>query len=520
MPLEVKDLSVFLASGEVVTEHISFQIEKGKMLSIVGSSGAGKTTICKAIMGLLGSTYKATGEVWFQGKNLLSLSKKECQKIYGKEICFIMQNPMTAFNPSLRVGKQLEKTFLQHHARTSKDEMFSLFDKTLRQLGLEDTERILKSYPFTLSGGMLQRLMITAALINQPQILVADEATTAIDACNRVELMKELKSLWNFVRNPNYWGEEPEVDSFSIKNIPDNDAKILALKNGEIDFISGIKNVSAESYDEISQTEGFGAKIDEKALQTYYVGYNLNDTIFGDQVIREAISDAIDKDAVVESIYGGLHGKADTFFSSDLPYCDVEQATTTFDIDAANKLLDEAGYTDSDGDGIREKDGTKISADFLYQTGSASDDNLAVYICDQAKKIGIELTPNSAVMMDWYAMVQGGQYGLTIFKTQGGFYDPANVVTNINPQTSMDPILMLIGTTKPEMAELVSELDASTDETRIQEIYNTILTTIADENLTTPLVYMHQLAIYSDKVKDYTFPMDSNFTSIQNIKVK
>lgn len=106
MPLEVKDLSVFLASGEVVTEHISFQIEKGKMLSIVGSSGAGKTTICKAIMGLLGSTYKATGEVWFQGKNLLSLSKKECQKIYGKEICFIMQNPMTAFNPSLRVGNR------------------------------------------------------------------------------------------------------------------------------------------------------------------------------------------------------------------------------------------------------------------------------------------------------------------------------------------------------------------------------------------------------------------------------
>lgn len=86
MPLEVKDLSVFLASGEVVTEHVSFQIENGKMLSIVGSSGAGKTTICKAIMGLLGSTYKATGEVCFQGKNLLSLSKKECQKIYGKEI--------------------------------------------------------------------------------------------------------------------------------------------------------------------------------------------------------------------------------------------------------------------------------------------------------------------------------------------------------------------------------------------------------------------------------------------------
>ena len=195
MPLEVKDLTISLASGELVAENISFQIEKGEMLSIVGSSGAGKTTICKAIMGLLGSAYQATGQIVFQGMNLLDLTKKERKQVYGKEICFIMQNPMTAFNPSIRVGKQLEKTYRLHHNRFSKMEMHSLFDKILRRLGLEDTDRILKSYPFSLSGGMLQRLMITAALINEPQILIADEATTAIDACNRMELMKELKQL-------------------------------------------------------------------------------------------------------------------------------------------------------------------------------------------------------------------------------------------------------------------------------------------------------------------------------------
>ena len=182
-------------------------------------------------------------------------------------------------------------------------------------------------------------------------------------------------------------------------------------------------------------------------------------------------------------------------------------------------MLDDAGYVDTDGDGIREKDGANISAAFLYQTGSDSDDNLVVYICDQAQKIGIELTPQSAAMMDWYAMVQSGDYGLTVFKTQGGFYDPANVITNINPDTSMDPIVMLLGSTQPELAELVAELDSSTDETRIQEIYQTILTTIAEDELTTPLVYMHQLAIYSDKITDYTFPMDSNFTSVQNMKI-
>ena len=326
--------------------------------------------------------------------------------------------------------------------------------------------------------------------------------------------------IWNFVRNPNYWGEAPDVDSFSIKYIPDNDAKILAMQNGEVDFLSGIKNISAESFEQMEQTEGFQAQADEKSLQTYYVGYNLSDPIFGDQTVREAISSAVDKDAIVESIYGGLYDKADTFFSRNLPYCDVEQTIYNFDLDHANQILDEAGYTDTDGDGIREKDGVKLSASFMYQTGSASDDNLVVYICDQASKIGIELTPQSAQMMDWYAMVQSGEYGLTIFKTQGGYYDPASVVTNINPATSMDPILMQIGVSQPEIAALVNELDSSADEARIQEIYSTILTTMADQCLTTPLIYTRQLTVYSDTVSSYTFPTDASFTSVQNIHLK
>ena len=326
--------------------------------------------------------------------------------------------------------------------------------------------------------------------------------------------------IWNFVRNPNYWGEAPDVDSFSIKCIPDNDAKILAMQNGEVDFLSGIKNISAESFEQMEQTEGFQAQADEKSLQTYYVGYNLSDPIFGDQTVREAISSAVDKDAIVESIYGGLYDKADTFFSRNLPYCDVEQTIYNFDLDHANQILDEAGYTDTDGDGIREKDGVKLSASFMYQTGSASDDNLVVYICDQASKIGIELTPQSAQMMDWYAMVQSGEYGLTIFKTQGGYYDPASVVTNIHPATSMDPILMQIGVSQPEIAALVNELDSSADEARIQEIYSTILATMADQCLTTPLIYTRQLTVYSDTVSSYTFPTDASFTSVQNIHLK
>lgn len=193
MPLEVKDLKITLSSGEIIADNISFQIEKGQMLSIVGSSGAGKTTVCKAIMGLLGANDKIEGKIMFQGENLLTLPKKKQRQIYGKEICFIMQNPMTAFNPSIRIGKQLGKTYLRHHDKVPKAELLAQFESTLKRLGLEDTKRILKNYPFALSGGMLQRIMIAAALINQPQMLVADEATTAIDACNKMVLMKQLR---------------------------------------------------------------------------------------------------------------------------------------------------------------------------------------------------------------------------------------------------------------------------------------------------------------------------------------
>ena len=192
MLLEVKDLNISLTSEKSVAEHISFRLGQGEMLSIVGSSGAGKTTICKAIMGLLGNTYRADGEILFQGEDLLDLPERKRQTIYGKEICLIMQNPMTAFNPSIRVGRQMEKTYLLHHGKTPRQEMQRLFAAILQKLGLEDTQRILNSYPFTLSGGMLQRLMIAAALMCQPALLVADE--TATDACNRIGLMRELKS--------------------------------------------------------------------------------------------------------------------------------------------------------------------------------------------------------------------------------------------------------------------------------------------------------------------------------------
>lgn len=195
MALDVRNLTISLNTGEKMADNISFRIGEGEMLSIVGSSGAGKTTICRAIMGLLETNYITQGMIDYSGENLLNLSKGRLQQIYGKEVCYILQNPMTAFNPSLRIGKQLERTYLRHNDAASKAEIFARVDPIMGRLGMEDTKRIWKSYPFALSGGMLQRVMIATALMNSPRLLIADEVTTAIDACNRMALMKELRKL-------------------------------------------------------------------------------------------------------------------------------------------------------------------------------------------------------------------------------------------------------------------------------------------------------------------------------------
>ncbi len=170
MLLEVKDLNISLASGKCVAEHISFQLDPGKCSPSLAAPARERPLSAKQLWDCWGNTYRADGEILFQGEDLLDLPERKRQTIYGKEICLIMQNPMTAFNPSIRVGRQMEKTYLLHHGKTPRQEMQRLFATILQKLGLEDTQRILNSYPFTLSGGMLQRLMIAAALMCQPAL--------------------------------------------------------------------------------------------------------------------------------------------------------------------------------------------------------------------------------------------------------------------------------------------------------------------------------------------------------------
>lgn len=196
--LEVKDLSIeFHDRGvrEKVVSHVSFSMDQGEILGIVGESGSGKTMTALTIAGLLKSHAEIPGgEILFAGSDLLKLDEKERRKIKGKDISMIFQEPMTALNPTMKIGKQVEET-LRIHTDLKKKERMERAYQALTDAELAHPEEIYHKYPHELSGGMRQRVMIAAAVIQRPKLLIADEPTTALDVYTQEQILKLLGKL-------------------------------------------------------------------------------------------------------------------------------------------------------------------------------------------------------------------------------------------------------------------------------------------------------------------------------------
>ena len=197
--LEVKNLhtSFFTDAGEVqAVNGVSFNLEKGKILGIVGESGSGKSVTAYSIMSILADTGKVTeGEIYYKGENVLEYDKKRIHSFRGKNVSIIFQDPMTSLNPVFTIGNQLEEAILLHTKR-NKREAKEHAVKMLELVGVNEPRKRVKQYPYELSGGMRQRVMIAMALACEPDILIADEPTTALDVTIQaqiLELMQELQ---------------------------------------------------------------------------------------------------------------------------------------------------------------------------------------------------------------------------------------------------------------------------------------------------------------------------------------
>ncbi|MGO5114702.1 ABC transporter ATP-binding protein [Candidatus Avoscillospira sp. LCP25S3_F1] len=196
--LDIRDLSIIYATDDGVTEALNgayLQLRKGESLGLVGETGAGKTTLARGIMRLIPNPPGkiVSGQVFYDGRDIMELSEKEMRALRGRQISMIFQDPMTSLNPVMTVGEQIREVIITHHPNLSKAESRKQAEEMLEMVGIVASRY--DDYPHQFSGGMKQRVVIAIALACNPQLLIADEPTTALDVTIQAQVLEMIHGL-------------------------------------------------------------------------------------------------------------------------------------------------------------------------------------------------------------------------------------------------------------------------------------------------------------------------------------
>ncbi|WYE06441.1 nickel ABC transporter substrate-binding protein [Fusobacterium animalis] len=325
---------------------------------------------------------------------------------------------------------------------------------------------------------------------------------------------------YHFIRNPNYWGKKPEVESFDIKIIPDNDAKLLALQSGEIDMILGSNNISYDVLKRFIDSDKLKGKLSDKKDVTRFMGLNVSKEPFNNKTVRLAISKAINRKDISNNIFNGFEVEAKNILSENLPYCNVKIGGYDYNLDEANKLLDEAGWK-INSNGIREKNGIELKGELLFLAGISDEETLAIKICDDLMKIGIKLIPKNLERNSLYQTISKGEFNAALQTTYGLPYDPFLFISNLNKKNIGDN-LVAQGMINVEGSEnLVLDVNTMIDDTKIQMQYKKILTNLNNEAALIPITYKKQSILYNkEKIKDYVFYSIPSLYDIRNLIIE
>ena len=327
--------------------------------------------------------------------------------------------------------------------------------------------------------------------------------------------------VYTFVRNPYYDRGEPDVDIFHVKVIPDNDAKLLALRNGEVDMLLSANNMSYDAYQELRQDTSFSTLTSDAVIQTRILGINPVSQPFEDVEIRQAVNYAINKESICQNIFSGVEVPAESVMDPALPYCDIDTGSYHYSPEQAVKLLEDAGWFDVDGDGVREKDGVKLSTSISCSSDLAMLEDVTAAVAEDLKAVGFEVTTSSKETMTYYQDVNRGEYGIGIGITFNIPMDPFQFVANLRREPMRDNMVAQGLQSLPDSDALINSLYSMTEDAEIQEVYNSILQTLHDDAVIIPLSRVKGIvAFQNEEIAGYTFASEPDYYNIALVDLK
>lgn len=309
-----------------------------------------------------------------------------------------------------------------------------------------------------------------------------------------------------FERNENYWGELPEIEKITVKVIPDNQTRIMALESGEIDLIFGKNMLDADAISQYVESDEFEVALSDPT-STRHIVLNTTNDILNDTSVRQALQHATNRKAISEGIFYGLEKPADTLYATTVPYCDIDLEPYEYNTDTASAMLKEAGWTMGD-DGVREKDGKKLELDLLYNSDSVTEKTISEYLQSEYLKLGISLNIHGEEEQSYRDNMKAGNFDMVFNICWGIPYDPQSSLAAMRAPVYGDYAAQLGLADKEEIDQAITSILTTTDETERQELYEYVLTRLHEDAVYIPLTFECNKALYTTELQGVHFGTD------------
>ncbi|MBL6451115.1 MAG: nickel ABC transporter, nickel/metallophore periplasmic binding protein [Faecalibacterium prausnitzii] len=309
-----------------------------------------------------------------------------------------------------------------------------------------------------------------------------------------------------FERNENYWGKAPAIRKITVKVIPDNQTRIMALESGEIDLIFGKNMIDADAISQYLDSDRFTVGLSDPT-STRHIVMNTTREILGDPAVRKALQHATDRQTISDGIFYGLEQPADTLYATTVPYCNVGLKPYEYSTETAAQILDEAGWV-LGSDKMRAKNGRQLALDLLYNSDSVTEKTIAEYLQSEYLKLGISMTIHGEEEQSYRDNMKAGNFDMVFNICWGMPYDPQSSLAAMRAPVYGDYAAQQGLEDKAEIDEAITKILTSTDEAERQELYKSVLTNLHEDAMYLPLTYECNKALYTSALHGVHFGTD------------